>query len=346
MKSTPILEKLNESLSTKQLQRLGFGTAAQLPEELWQSALLQPLSNFLARPGKALRTEVLKASFHAVSAFEEKSTALPDELPLVIEALHAGSLIVDDIEDNSNVRRGELTLHRIYGVPCALNAGNWLYFWPFELLERVHMDDIKRLAAYRMVTTVLRESHYGQAIDVSLRVEQLEQAQLPAVSKACSELKTGSLFGLATGLGALYGNADPRTVDALVAFGRLLGIALQMLDDLSSLLDVSKSNKLAEDFGLGRVTWPWAWLAMKLPPREFSQLLRASEEARKNNDFASVVEKMTTYIGDYGRNEIVSQLKTAWHDLESLAGNHLRLDELRRCQDSVFSSYVTHREVA
>jgi geranylgeranyl pyrophosphate synthase len=346
MKPTPILGKLNESLSVNQLQNLGFGTAAQIPEALWRSALLQPLSNFLARPGKALRTEVLKASFHAVSGFDGKPTELPDELPLVIEALHAGSLIVDDIEDNSNLRRGELTLHRIYGVPCALNAGNWLYFWPFELLERVRMDDTKRLGAYRMVTTVLRECHYGQAIDVSLRVEQLEQSQLPTVSKACSELKTGSLFGLATGLGALYGNADPRTVDALVAFGRLLGIALQMLDDLSSLLDASKSNKLAEDFGLGRVTWPWAWLAMKLPPREFSQVLHATEEARKTNDFAPIVEKMTAHIGDDGRNEIINQLKAAWHDLESLAGNRLKLDELRRCQNSVFNSYVTHREVA
>jgi geranylgeranyl pyrophosphate synthase len=346
MKSTPILGRLNESLSVKQLQSLGFGTAAQLPEALWRNALLQPLSNFLGRPGKALRTEVLKASFHAVNGLDGKPTELPDELPIVIEALHSGSLIIDDIEDDSNVRRGELTLHRIHGVPCALNAGNWLYFWPFELLERVRMDDTKRLSAYRMVTTVLRESHYGQAIDVSLRVEQLEQAQIPTVSMACSELKTGSLFGLATGLGALYGNADQGTVEAVFAYGRMLGVALQMLDDLSSLLDVRKSNKLAEDFGLGRVTWPWAWLATKLLPPEFSQVLRATEDARKSRDFTPIAEKMAAYIGDEGRIEIVNQLNAAWNDLESFAGNILKLDELKHCQDSVFNSYVTHREVA
>jgi hypothetical protein len=60
---------------------------------------------------------------------------------LVVESLHAGSLIVDDIEDDSDLRRDAATLHRIYGVPVALNAGNWLYFWPQVLLSRIPLTD-------------------------------------------------------------------------------------------------------------------------------------------------------------------------------------------------------------
>jgi hypothetical protein len=54
----------------------------------------------------------------------------------VVEFIHAGSLVVEDIEDGSRIRRGRVALHVRYGMPVALNAGNWLYFWPFELLKK------------------------------------------------------------------------------------------------------------------------------------------------------------------------------------------------------------------
>ena len=56
--------------------------------------------------------------------------------PRMFEIIHAGSMIVDDIEDDSSERRGAPAVHRLHGLPLALNAGNWMYFAPFRLVER------------------------------------------------------------------------------------------------------------------------------------------------------------------------------------------------------------------
>ena len=63
----------------------------------------------------------------------------PPVLPLVVEVIHAGSLIVDDIQDDSPSRRRRPALHRLYGLPLALNVGNWFYFWPFQLLPALEL---------------------------------------------------------------------------------------------------------------------------------------------------------------------------------------------------------------
>src|SRR5512142_2931568 len=70
---------------------------------------------------------------------------LPAELIGIVEGLHLGSLIIDDIEDESSTRRGGPTLHRQIGVPNALNAGNWLYFWPALLVPRLKLGPDREL---------------------------------------------------------------------------------------------------------------------------------------------------------------------------------------------------------
>ena len=97
-----------------------------------ERALRGPLREFLSRPGKAFRGRLVEASWHVARGRFEP---VPEILPIVVEALHAGSLIVDDIEDDATERRGGPALHRMVGTPVALNAGNWLYIWPQHLLR-------------------------------------------------------------------------------------------------------------------------------------------------------------------------------------------------------------------
>jgi geranylgeranyl pyrophosphate synthase len=198
---------------------------------------------------------------------------MPPALPLLIELLHAGSLIVDDIEDDSEQRRGGPTLHRRYGLPVALNAGNWLYFWPQLLLSRMQLPPLARLEAHERITDCMLRCHEGQALDLTVRVTDLDRADVPAVVRTLTTLKTGRLVGLATALGAIAALATSRRTAALARFGCDVGVGLQMLDDLSGALNPARHDKALEDLRLGRATWAWALLAESLDETNYAHLI-------------------------------------------------------------------------
>src|SRR5688572_28382102 len=93
-------------------------SSAALSQELWNRALRGPVLDVVERPGKALRAGLVSRCYELAGG----SGACPDELSAIVEILHAGSLVIDDIEDASTLRRGRPALHALYGVPVALNA--------------------------------------------------------------------------------------------------------------------------------------------------------------------------------------------------------------------------------
>ena len=97
---------------------------------LLDEALNRPAEQFLSRCGKRIRASLVNESFRAAGGIDEPCREIAEG----IELLHAGSLIIDDIEDGSSLRRGEPTLHRQIGIPLALNTGNWMYFQALEKL--------------------------------------------------------------------------------------------------------------------------------------------------------------------------------------------------------------------
>ena len=177
---------------------------AAVPAQLWEEALLDPLREFLGRPSKRFRARLVELGFRLAAGGEG---APPRELASIIESLHAGSLIVDDIEDESEFRRDAPCLHRNVGMPLALNAGNFLYFWPQVLLAQSGLNPRIRLRAHERLAHCLMRCHQGQALDLSVRVDELGQADVPGVVMATAALKTGGLLGLATALGALAAGA-------------------------------------------------------------------------------------------------------------------------------------------
>ena len=204
-----IVELLERSFRER---RITDEVIAATPSALWNHALLDPLRDFLGRPSKGFRARLLEPGFRLGGGGD---AAPPRELPLLVEILHAGSLIIDDIEDDSAQRRGAPTLHRRHGVPLALNAGNWLYFWAHGLLSRAALGDVARLAAYERLTECLMRCHQGQALDLTVRVGELPQAEVPVVVQAITRLKTGSLLGLATALGAVAAGAEGEPLAAI-----------------------------------------------------------------------------------------------------------------------------------
>jgi geranylgeranyl pyrophosphate synthase len=262
-----LLTLLSEEFEHRQLGKV-LGSEHRVPAHLWEPALVGPLTDFLGRPGKEFRARLVRLGFQ----LSGRNHAPPAELPLIIEALHSGSLIVDDIEDESNERRGAPALHCLYGLPRALNAGNFLYFWALELLTRLGLPPITELALHRAFSCTLLACHQGQALDLSVDVTELAQSEVLPTVAAVTRLKTGKLCELAAYMGAVAAGASQSKAQAIAHFGRELGIGLQMLDDLGGISSERRAHKGQEDLRHRRPTWPWAWAAETLDASAYAKV--------------------------------------------------------------------------
>lgn len=334
---SPLLEALHRELDPGATSPYSARGSHAVPWRIWHRALGRPLTEFLERPGKELRGELTRAFFRIAGSKD----AVPPNLPLVVEALHAGSLIVDDIQDDATVRRGAPALHLNYGVPLALNSGNWLYFWAYSLLDEVDMGKTTRDRVHRLMTRCLLDCHYGQALDLSVKVSELSQDEIPGVVRASTELKTGSLLALAAGLGALLGGATEEGLEASLRFGRELGTGLQMLDDLGGITSRARAHKGEEDLVHDRPSWPWAWLAASLPAPAFEALRDEARLVSRGGDAAPLAGHMSDLLVPLAARRVHEHLEAAHGRLSAaLPHSPAVLNALHREIERLEKSYV------
>jgi geranylgeranyl pyrophosphate synthase len=229
-----------------------------------ERAVTVPLEDFLSR-GKSLRSKAVESGFclgrggTVLSADERRCCARVAEC---IEAIHAGSLIVDDIQDNSLHRRGSSALHHTQGIPLALNSGNLLYFLGMSRIHTAGLSPAAELHCSRRLHEQLLRAHYGQALDLSIRMDDIPQADVYDVCMTSMHLKTGALMALAITMGAVAAEMPPDRVARLDRFGHLLGTGLQMFDDLNNAACGRGADpKALEDLRHRRPTWVWAFAA-------------------------------------------------------------------------------------
>src|SRR5262245_42361449 len=116
------IDKLNDLL--------GLRSGATV-DDIIKVALLNPVKDVTSNHGKRIRGKLVTLSYRLLAEGSAPSPVEAVQCGIcaeVVELIHAGSLVVDDIEDGSMIRRGRPALHIRYGLPTALNAGNWLYF--------------------------------------------------------------------------------------------------------------------------------------------------------------------------------------------------------------------------
>jgi geranylgeranyl pyrophosphate synthase len=299
--------------------------ARLVPRAIWNDALLEPLRDFLQRPSKRFRAQLVELGYRLGGG---RDGGHPIELPLIIECLHAGSLIIDDIEDDSTERRGAPALHYQYGLARALNAGNWLYFWPQVLLSQLPLGERARLNAHERLALCLMHCHEGQALDLSVRVDELNQSDVPTVVRAITRLKTGGLLGLATAFGAIAAGAALERVEAIAALGRELGVGLQMLDDLSGVLNATRRHKALEDLAHGRATWIWSWLAQELDATAYEALRDEVLAVEGGAPGEALLERIRFRVGTLGLRAAREHVRGAVSKLNETLGASAACDEV------------------
>lgn len=204
-------------------------------------------------PGKRIRPLLLLLV--AASAPADWRSALP--AAAAVELIHNFSLIHDDIEDNSPLRRGRPTVWNRWGIPQALNSGDSMFTLAHLALLRLEATCSPPvvLDAARVLQRVCLHLTQGQYLDISYeqRCDLHVEHYWPMVSG-----KTAALLGACTELGALIAGVSAERRSAFLQFGRHLGLAFQAQDDLLGIWgDAALTGKSADsDLVSGKKSLP------------------------------------------------------------------------------------------
>ncbi|MDO7905158.1 polyprenyl synthetase family protein [Paenibacillus sp. JX-17] len=244
------------------------------------SSLLESMQYSLMAGGKRLRPLLVIAAAEALGG--SRAAALP--VACAVEMVHTYSLIHDDLPamDNDDYRRGKLTNHKVYGEATAIMAGDALLthaFYSVVQAARLHSvpaDAVLSIVEDLSVMAGARGMVGGQMADMEGEqgVTGLEQLQYIHLHK------TGDLIVFSLVAGGRAAGGEPAQLEALERFGRDLGLAFQIQDDILDLIgDEQKLGKKTQsDVEQQKVTYPY-FLGMERSLEEVERLTASAKGA-------------------------------------------------------------------
>ena len=283
------------------------------PEEVRSVTI--PGRDLLNRGGKRWRPLLMTLICESLGGGDR---ALP--LTPLVEFPHNSSLIHDDIEDNSDERRGEPAIHIRYGTDTAINGGTFLYFLPLSCIDSWDASAEQKHKVFSLWGLHLRRLHLGQAMDIQWHRDFASLPGLQAYHRMC-RLKTGSLARLAAVLGVVAAEPrDPKGVDKqgeikhieeklsekegllIKTFGEAaekLGMGFQILDDVKNLTTGNPGKKRGDDVIEGKKSLPvLLYLHRRQDRREF--VARCFSAARVGGTGVSEVEELIGELTEAG----------------------------------------------
>lgn len=305
-----------------------FGRFAGMPGAILETdalneTIIRPCRDLLSREKKYWRPVFALLLLETLGVRSEEYLQL---LSVVPELTHTGTLIIDDIEDNAEMRRGDLCIHRRYGTDVAINAANTLYFLP-SILYSTHPDltTKQRLEFYRVTLDSFIHGHFGQAQDIYWSKNLTEKnlalwtrQDLTEKILQMYEMKTATAAVAMAEAGCILAGSAPRVRDACVAFARALGTAFQIADDIQSFEPVQKIPETpCDDIAAGKLTYVIARALVLLDADDRTRLIRIlcspalRQQAEVQEEAMALVRKSGAL--DMCREDAVRMLDEAWH---------------------------------
>jgi octaprenyl-diphosphate synthase len=274
-----------------------------------------PGRDLLSRGGKRWRPLLLTLVCESLGGGD---AALP--LVPLVELCHNASLIHDDIEDNSDERRGKPAVHLIHGVDAAINSGCFLYFLPLSCIEPWAAELQTRAGSsaavmelknrvYALWAGYMRKLHLGQAMDIHWHRNCSLVPSMEAYYTMCG-LKTGCLARFAAALGVcaaewtIAANGGIHESYAALAerlgeAAEQLGVGFQILDDVKNLTTGVPGKKRGDDVVEGKKSLP-VLLYLRRYPKQREMVFRCFAAARSGGVSAPEVEELIAALGAAG----------------------------------------------
>ncbi|MFH1247122.1 MAG: polyprenyl synthetase family protein [Candidatus Micrarchaeota archaeon] len=287
--------------------------------ETASKAVNEPIWDLLGRGGKRWRPVLFLLAHEAFGGKPENVM----DFVVIPEVVHNGTLIVDDCEDSSELRRGKPCIHKIYGVDVAINAGNAMYYLPLLALMKNKNKFPKEIIikAYEIYSQEMINLSYGQGMDIWWHRGNKHDVSEDEYLQMCA-YKTGTLARMAAKLGALFAGANNAQLEAIGKFAEGLGIGFQIQDDILNLVgeEFSKGKGVGEDIHEGKRTLI-AIHALKNASKKDADRLRAillshPSDEKTILEAIEIMKKCGSF--EYAKQRGDEIVSTAWDELNPL----------------------------
>jgi geranylgeranyl diphosphate synthase type I len=273
--------------------------------------------DLLARGGKRFRPVMCMLSCEAVGGDSKKLL----QIAAAIEMFHNFTLSHDDIEDNSEMRRGKPCLHKIYGVPLAINAGDGLFAMVWETSLLLDMPPKKIVEAQRILADAFRRVLEGQGMEI----EWYKNNKWDITEEDYSNMvagKTGALIAASCDVGAFLGGGKKKLRRALREFGNAVGIAFQIQDDILNIVGKEETygKEIGGDISEGKRTLMVIHTLGKASPEDKKKLISILDEKTKDQSkVKEAIEILKKYNSpEYARKRAEKIVAKAKKGLEKL----------------------------
>ncbi len=224
--------------------------------ETMDKAIADPIWDILDRGGKRWRPALFLLICEALG----KTEGYCLDFSIIPEVIHNGTLVIDDIEDSSEMRRGKPCSYKIYGLDIAVNMGNAMYYLPLLALMGKNVDLPAEMLCnvYEVYVQEMINLSMGQAMDIAWHRGTANADALGEDDylQMCA-YKTGTLARMAAKMAAVLAGADKKLVEKLGRFAESIGVAFQMQDDVLDLTGqefAKKKGGVGQDITEGKRT--------------------------------------------------------------------------------------------
>lgn len=287
-----------------------------------------PMRDFVLRGGKRIRPMLFLV---CVELFGDRAESYLD-YAVAIELIHNGTLVLDDIEDSADLRRGKPTCHKKFGLDTAVNVGASLHILPLNIIFTNKLPLSKSRKLIDIYKEELTNVSFGQALDIYWHKhhpkEVSEEEYLEMV-----RLKTGSLMRMSTRFASALTNRSEKTELLFKQLGENLGIAFQIIDDCLDLdaQSVNFGKSFGNDITEGKLSLP---VIKTLKNASKTDSLRLSEILQKHTRDKQLISEAITLINKYGaitesRQFAHNIVMDTWNELESKWSKRNNLSNLR-----------------
>ncbi len=343
-----IIDKAIEKFIPKEITLEAFSNLYGKPKykidlEAIQEAVNKPIWNMLERGGKRWRAVLFLLVYEALGGKKEDGL----DFAIIPEVIHNGTLIVDDIEDGSDLRRGKPAIHKLFGEDITINAGNIMYYLPLTALlkNKGKFDDKILSKVYKIYVEEMIDVSMGQALDIAWHrgLANANNVSEEEFLQMCL-YKTGSLARMSAKMAATLVGSDDKTIETLGEMAGNIGVAFQIQDDILNLISVEfqKKKGFGEDITEGKrslLVIHTMKEATDADRKRLLEILNSHTKDRKLIEEAIEIIKKNGSV-EYSKSIAKKIIKDSWTEVDKLLPESDAKDKLKK-----ITEFLVEREV-
>ena len=311
--------------------------------EALNKAVAEPIWDFLDRGGKRWRPTLFLLIVEALGGDPDKSL----EFAIIPEVVHNGTIMIDDIEDDSEFRRGKPCTHRLFGLDVAINVGNTMYYMPILPLmkNRDLLSAEKSSKIYEIYVREMINLSLGQAMDIAWHrgLADADKVTETQYLQMCA-YKTGTLARMSAKIAAVLCEASEDTIERLGSFAEAIGVAFQIQDDILDLTSkgfAEKKGGRGQDITEGKRSLVVIHTLDKAKPADKKRLIKIlnmhTTNQKLKNEAIRIMQKYKSI--DYAKEFALNKITESWKEIERLLQPSEAKEKLR-----AFVAYLVERK--